>query len=137
LFIEQCICFTGEEVDGDFEGIGNFIDHINGWGYIPAFISANNRGIRLFGFYTTDIMSFVDEIGKKGTQSLATKLVEVKALSEGQGKLFYEAVIKKEKEYPVALGKPCNLLKYYFTNEEAYRANTIILPKEPLRKIGF
>jgi hypothetical protein len=90
---------------------------------------------RLFGFYSTDIQLLMHELPGLDIGEFSESLVEAGVLIETQKKFFSRALDRRFRVYPEKLGKPCEILKYYFNREDLSRASTIILPLEPMVEI--
>jgi len=108
-------------------------DNISNDTLIYYLVNVGSEQYKLFGFYSTDINLLLVEISKLGFISLSEKLVELNILSKKESKLFTQCIRKELYQYPTALNKPCVFLKYYFKTEEVFKANSIILPVEPLK----
>lgn len=88
---------------------------------------------KMFGFYNSDILLFVDQVGIGGVESLAKNLYKNNILNKKETRVFKRTLNTDSKEYPSKLHKPCEFLKYYFDKDEMHKANTKILPLKPLR----
>lgn len=96
-----------------------------------------SNAYKLFGFFSTNINLFVKDFGLTAFKSLTLSLAKDNIISKKESQMLYNAISKKKKEYPTIMNKPCELLKYFFSLNERYRANTIILPIEPLKPFAL
>lgn len=95
-------------------------------------LSTINGVYKLFGFYTSDMNYLISHIKIDGLIDITHVLANEKILTKSESKCLIKAIRKGLKEYPTALHKPANLLKYYFSESNQNKANTILLPLEPL-----
>lgn len=96
-------------------------------------ISEGNTLYKLFGFYSSDIKLLISKIGRQGLISLSENMVLSNSITKKKSKIFRKTIQKNRKYFPTKLNKPCQLLKGYFSKEEIWQANTLILPVKPLR----
>ena len=95
-------------------------------------LNESNDYYKLFGFYVTDINLFYNKNGLEGMNVLKQILIKEKILTKSESKAFFKSVINRNSTYSIFLNKSCNILKYYFEDNEKYMSNTIILPLKPL-----
>ena len=94
---------------------------------------------KLFGFMFSDIRILIENylISKPLIfwRELTKELVRLNILTKRESKNFYKNLINENNLLlDKRINKPCNLLKYYFNENEIEieRASTIILPLKPM-----
>jgi len=98
------------------------------------YISTSLGCYKLLGFWFSEVMLFYNSIDKRQFKDFCAMLVKYNVLNSVQGKSLYMSVVNEKSYYSSKLNYPCNILKYYYSDNERKKASTIILPYLPLRQ---